>query len=228
MKIIELDCVDSTNEYCKRAAGEGDMIVTALSQTAGKGTKGRSFVSDIGGLYITIMRTLTNFDGQKTFRIMTDSCVAVCRTVQNFGLKPIIRWANDVLVGGKKICGTLIENTFLSNGACRSIVGMGLNVNNVLPAELSGIATTLSEQTKKIIDLEKVKKLLISNLQKSYHLDEYKSYINWFGEEVTLNIQGKTVKAVAKDVEEDGRLVCVIDGQLQKISSAEVSLRLDD
>jgi BirA family biotin operon repressor/biotin-[acetyl-CoA-carboxylase] ligase len=228
MKIIELESVDSTNEYCKRAAAEGDMIVTALSQTAGRGTKGRSFISDKGGLYITVMRTLANFDGQMTFKIMTDSCVAVCKTVQSFGLQPVIRWANDVLVGGRKICGTLIENTFLSNGACRSIVGMGLNVNNVLPEELRAIATTLSEQTGKQINLEKVKRSLISNLQKSYTIEDYRSYINWFGSIITLNIQGKQIKAVAKDVEEDGRLVCVIDGQLQKISSAEVSLRLND
>jgi BirA family biotin operon repressor/biotin-[acetyl-CoA-carboxylase] ligase len=174
------------------------------------------------------MRTIADFDGRKTFEIMTNSCVAVCRTVASFGVTPIIRWANDVLVGGKKICGTLIENTFLSDGSCRSIVGIGLNVNNTLPQELKEIATTLNEQLGYEVDLQKVKNLLIENLQNSYTIDDYRSFINWFGREITLNMQGQLVAATAVDVQDDGRLVCNIGGKLQKISSAEVSLRFND
>lgn len=224
-RIIKLRSVDSTNEYCKRLTGAENAIVVAKKQTSGKGTKGRSFVSDKGGLYISVLRTYRNFDGAETFKIMLNCCVAVCKTLESFNLSPVIRWANDVLVGGRKICGTLIENTF-SSEYCRSIVGMGINVNNSLPEELMGIATSLKEQTGKNIPLRKVMKRLLNNLKRGYTVDDYKSYINWFGESVTLNINGENITANALDVDESGLLVCEIEGNIRKISSAEVSLRL--
>ena len=143
MKIIQLEEVDSTNEYCKRLSGESEVIVTAKRQSAGKGTKGRSFISDEGGLFVSVMRRYEKFDASQTFKIMVDSCVAVCRTLEFFGLNPVIRWANDVLVNGKKICGTLIENTFSGGDVSRSIIGVGININNALPEELKDIATSM-------------------------------------------------------------------------------------
>lgn len=226
MKIVQLESVDSTNEYCKRHADEKNLVVTAKRQTAGKGTKGRSFVSDEGGLYISVMRTYPAFDASGAFRIMINCCVAVCKTAEAFGVTPVIRWANDVLVGGRKICGTLIENTFSSDGSCRSVVGMGLNVNNRLPEELQAIATSLGGETGKKISLSKVRRTLIRNLKRQYTVEDYRKYIDWFGRAVTLNVNGESITAVALDVEEDGRLLCKIDGEMRKISSAEVSLRL--
>lgn len=226
MKIIKLKEVDSTNEYAKRQNFCGDVVVTAEVQTAGRGTKGRSFVSDRGGLYLSVMRTFDNFDGKNTFSIMISCCVAVCKTVESFSLKPVIRWANDVLVGGRKICGTLIENTLSSGNMCRSIVGMGVNVNNRLPEELQDIATSISQETGKKVSVAKVRRRLLKNLKRQYTVEDYKRYIDWFGQEVTLRRQDGAVRAVALDVDEQGRLVCEIDGAIQKISSAEVSLRI--
>lgn len=225
MKIIRLDKVDSTNEYCKRLEGIADAVVVAAEQTQGKGTRGRSFVSDKGGLYVSVMRTLEGYDGADVFKILINSCVAVCRTVEYFGLKPVIRWANDVLVDGKKICGTLIENTLVSGG-CRTIIGMGVNVNNDLPEELDGIATSFKRQLSKKISVDKVCRVLLKNLEKEYTIDDYKSYINWFSQTVTLNQNGSLQTAIALDVNENGLLICSVDGEIKKISSAEVSLRI--
>lgn len=226
MRIIELSEVDSTNEYLKRNDDGEDTIVTASRQTAGKGTKGRSFISDAGGLYVSVMRHYENFCNTQAFRIMINACVAVCKTVESFGLKPVIRWANDVLVGGKKICGTLIENTFSGSFISRSIVGMGINVNNVLPPELNKIATSISEQTGRAADMDAVKRTLIKNLKRGYTLADYKSYVNWLGKEIKLKTDKGEQPALAVDVDADGSLICVVAGSLKKISSAEVSLRL--
>ena len=225
MKIIELREIDSTNEYCKRHGGE-NLIVTAISQTSGKGTKGRGFVSDEGGLYVSVMRHYDNFLSCDAFKIMVNACVAVCRTVQKFGLKPVIRWANDVLVNGKKICGTLIENTFSGSYVNRSIVGMGINVNNKLPNELKNIATSLSSELNRTVEVKAVRNELIKNLQKNYTIEDYKNYIAWFGEEVTIKTERGELTALAVDVDYDGGLLCVIAGSVNKINSAEVSLRL--
>lgn len=226
MKIIELEEVDSTNEYCKRLNCGCDVAVTAKKQTAGKGTKGRSFYSSEGGLYISVMRHYSDFSAADAFRIMINSCVAVCETVEFYGLKPIIRWANDVLVDGKKICGTLIENTVRGGKIIKSIVGIGLNVNNELPPSLDDIATTMQALLKRDISVEEVKQTFLNNLEKNYSVRDYKRYIDWFGSNVELNLNGCAVVTEAIDIDDYGRLVCKIDGKMQKISSAEVSLRL--
>lgn len=226
MRIIELSECDSTNEYLKRLDGEEDTIVTAVRQTAGKGTKGRSFSSADGGLYLSVMRFYESFPAANAFEIMINSCVAVCKTVEGFGITPIIRWANDVLVNGRKICGTLIENTFAGANIRRSIVGMGINVNNELPSELRQIAVSMREILGNRLSLQTVKQALIANLQKSFTIDDYKNYIDWFGKEVVLRTDKESYTATALDVTADGRLVVSRDGKIIEISSAEVSLRL--
>lgn len=226
MKIIELDEVDSTNEYLKRMSAGKDVIITAARQNAGKGTKGRSFESSVGGLYLSIMRFYENFPAENAFQIMVDGSVAVCRTLELFGIHPVIKWANDVLAGNRKICGTLIENTFSNGHITRSIVGCGINVNNMLSPELRNIAVSMSEILKKKIDITCVKETLIDNFQNHYELAEYKSYIDWFDTFITLKTPDGDKLVKALDVSESGRLIVDWDGNILEISSAEVSLRL--
>lgn len=226
MKIIELEEVDSTNEYCKRNAELGDIIVVAKRQTAGKGTKGRSFCSADGGIYISVMKKYSDFPVDQTFKIMVNACVAVCKTIESYGVSPQIRWANDVLVGGKKICGTLIENTFRGSDIVRSIVGMGFNINNILPDELFDIATTLSQHVSQELEINEVLERLFNNLEYGYTISDYKSYMGWLGSEVTLKTQDGERRVIAKDIDGDGRLVVLSGNKIEKISSAEVTLRL--
>lgn len=228
-KIIDLDEVDSTNLFCKRYNSEHpdcDLIVTAKRQTQGRGTKGRSYSSEDGGLYISILKRLENFDFANTFSIMINACVAVCETLVKIGLSPRIKWANDVLIGDKKICGTLIENRLSQNGVCTSIVGMGINVNNPLPDEIKDIATSVSEQKGKRCKVGRVRKILLKNLRKNYTVADYKRFVDWFGQKVDLTCGEEMISAVAVDVDNDGSLICNIDGELKKINSAEMSLRL--
>ena len=225
MKIIELEEIDSTNEYCKRC-GEENLIVIAKRQIAGRGTKGRSFVSSEGGLYVSVMKRYDNFLAENAFKIMVNACVAVCKTVQSLGLQPVIRWANDVLVGGKKISGTLIENTFSGSYISRSIVGIGININNDLPLDLKEVATTISAELNKTISIKSVKEALIKNLLNNYTIEDYKSYINWFGKQVVIKTSKDELTATAVDIDLDGGLLCVVGGSVKKINSGEVSLRL--
>ena len=227
MRIIELEEVDSTNEYCKRQNFADDVAVVARCQTAGRGTKGRSFVSDYGGLYITVVRHYKDCLTQNAFQIMINSCVAVCKTLEKFSIKPNIRWANDVLVDGKKICGTLIENTFGGNKILRSIVGMGINVNNEIPCDLKDIATSITQHVSTKVTVDEVKVALLKNLENNYSVCDYKSYINYFGKTAILKTEDGERQVKVLDISDDGRLIVKeTDGAVNKISSAEVSLRL--
>lgn len=227
MRIIELDEVDSTNEYIKRANFCEDTAVIARRQTAGRGTKGRSFISGEGGLYISVLRFYKDFNASEAFKIMVNYCVAVCRTLEAFKIAPVIRWANDVLAGGKKICGTLIENTFCGNKTVRSVVGVGINVRNKIPGELREIATSVTEQISENISVFDVKTEFLKNIENDYSVADYKRYINWFDRPVKIISGGAEKTVTALDISNDGRLV-VKDGSgnITKISSAEVGLRL--
>ena len=226
MKIIELEEVDSTNEYCKRIDCGEDITVVAKRQSAGRGTKGRSFESGEGGLYISTMRYYEDFNAENAFKIMVNSCVAVCKTLEKFGVRPQIRWANDVLADGKKICGTLIENTFSGGKVIRSIVGIGLNINNEIPSHLSEIAVSVYEITGKNIPVERVFKTLVKNLEKNFTIADYKSYMSWLGEKVLIKAADGEYEAVALDITQNGLLKVNLNGEIAEISSAEVSLRL--
>lgn len=225
MKIIEFDELDSTNDYIKRMNFRKEVIVIAKKQTGGRGTKGRSFVSDGGGLYLSVLRIFKNFNPENTFKIMVNACVAVCKTLESFSVKPNIRWANDVLVNGKKISGTLIENS-LSGGVLRSVIGIGLNVNNPIPEELKDIATSLSLNSSKKISVREVRRKLIKNLSAEYSVTEYKSYINFFGKEISLITFGGERRVTALDVADDGRLIVRENGGNKSfISAAEISIK---
>ena len=226
MKIIELEEVGSTNEYCKQNDCGEDLCVFVTRQTAGRGTKGRSFISLDGGLYVSVMRHYENYSAENAFKIMVNGCVAVCRMLEKLGINPLIRWANDVLVNGKKICGTLIENTFSNGKITRSIVGIGLNVNNGIPAEIKEIATSVKEVTGKNFGLEEVKQVFLENIKKDFSIEDYKRYINWFGREVTLKTVEEERVVTALDVTQNGRLLVDWCGNMLEISAAEVSLRL--
>lgn len=225
MRIIKLEEVDSTNEFCKRENCKDDVLVIAKRQIGGRGTKGRSFESFDGGLYVSVMRHPKNFKAENAFQILIDGCVAVCKTLEYFDITPAIRWSNDVLVDGKKICGTLIENSCSNGYITRSIVGSGINVNNILSETLSDIAVSMRQIKGKNYDIDEVLNVYISNLEKHFALSDYKRYINWLGKNVILKTSDKQKIVLAVDIAADGRLIVEDGGKILKISSAEVSLR---
>jgi len=158
MKIIRFDEINSTNEYAKKLQEyDENVFILAKKQTSGKGTKGRSFSSNEGGVYLTKVCIHSNFLAKDAFLIMARTAVAVCKTLEDFSLSPKIKWANDVFVSNKKICGILIENVFSGKRIVRSIIGVGLNVNNALPEELEKCATTMQLEKNEPLDFKRLK-----------------------------------------------------------------------
>ena len=138
----------------------------------------------------------------------------------------MIKWANDVFVNGKKICGILIENTFSGANVGSSVVGIGLNVCNSLPQELKEIATSMERETGKTFCVEEVANRLISELEKPRKMQEYLTYIGYMGQEATLIVGEERVKVTLVSVDDEGGLVVEIDGERKRFLSAEVSLRI--
>ena len=225
MKRIHFEEIDSTNNYARERRSEReDLIITAKRQTGGRGTKGRSFVSKEGGVYLTALRFYDDFSAKDAFKIMAGTAVAVCETLRFYGLKPVIKWANDVFVNGKKICGILIENTLSSGNISSSIVGVGLNVNTSFEGELESIATSMRLEGGKNFLVEEITERLIAELSKDRTMEEYRAYLGFMGQPVTLILGDKRVPATLLSVDDEGKLHAEIAGEIHVFSSAEVSI----
>lgn len=226
-KIEVYETLDSTNEYVKQRRGEGEnLIVVARSQTGGKGTKGRSFSSKTGGVYLSKLTFHQHLPAKRAFEVMAGAAVAVCKTLESFGVTPQIKWPNDVFVNDKKICGILIENTFSGQEIACSIVGIGINVNNSLPQELQDIATTLSLQTGKTQDVDCVRNRLIAELEKPCDMDAYLKFIAYMGRQAMLLMGEKSVMAKLLHVDREGGLHVEIGGEEKVFTAAEISVRI--
>ncbi len=88
IKVKKYGCISSTQEYAEKM------------KPYGKGTKGRSFSSEKGGVYLSVLRFYENLPAKDAFLIMAGTCAAVCKTLESGGLQPKIKWPNDVFVGG--------------------------------------------------------------------------------------------------------------------------------
>lgn len=218
--------LDSTSDYAKSKRLEKEnLIIVAKKQTGGRGTKGRSFSSNQGGLYLSVLTFYKDFPADRAFEIMQNYASAVCETLVFFGVKPQIKWPNDILVGGKKICGILIENTFSGKYITSSIVGVGLNITNRLEDELLSIATTLQMQTGKAYTVEEVQEKFLFYLEKGVR-EKYASYLGFIGERVSLIAGEKEFTVTVVGVDEKGNLLAEIDGKIQTFASAEVRLKV--
>ncbi len=223
MKIERLDSVVSTNEYIKKYIENGeDIAVFADVQTGGKGTKGRSFLSDMGGVYLSVLTFYADMPPSNSFRIMTHAAVSVCRTAEEFGIRPEIKWPNDILADGGKLAGILIENGFKGGGIGYSIVGIGLNVSNDVSA-LGGIAVSMRSILKTPPTVEEVMERLLYNYLKPSAFEEYLSYVCFLGRKIDVTEKDEHYTATASRILSDGRLEVIRAGEKRILTSAEIS-----
>lgn len=226
-KRVHFDTLPSTQDYAKEKRADGQsLIVTATSQSGGKGTKGRSFSSAVGGVYLSKLTFYEEFPAKHAFLIMAHAATAVCETLRFYGLNPLIKWPNDVWVNDKKICGILIENVFSGSEISSSVVGIGLNVYNQLPEDLYPIATTMQETSGKRYEVEDVTARLIDELNKPRGMDEYRRYIGYMGRQATLILGDERIPATLVCVDDEGGLTVEIDGTKRRLTAGEVSVRI--
>lgn len=222
--IERLKTVDSTNKYIEKYLKKRTpAVVRADKQTAGRGTKGRSFISDEGGLYFSRLTYYTALPAREAFKIMIDYAVGVVKTLKAFGVESSIKWPNDVLVNGKKICGILIKNGFCGDFVDYSIVGIGLNVNNQIAKEIKDIATSMKKACGKEFDLEQVFFSLLQNVSVGSNIAEYRTYSAVIGKKIKVFRDGGAFDETALSVTDDGRLV-LANGEV--LSAAELDLKI--
>lgn len=223
MKIIELEVTESTNDEVKKYWDLGeDIAVFARRQAGGRGTKGRSFASPEGGIYISFIKHYRGLKAEKAYEVTEDISLSVALTLRAFGVKAEIKWPNDVYVGKKKICGMLTQNEIKNGYVEKTLCGVGINVNNDLPIELDGIATSLKKELGREVDLKSVLFTLVYNLEKFQNVELYPSFSCVVGKKVKVfEPQKEAYEEKVDEILPDGRLK-LANGKI--LSVAEIKL----
>ena len=239
-KLIILKSTDSTNNEIKKIAALGEesgTVVTAETQTSGRGRFGRQWSSDKGGLYFSILLR-TDLPPSNIAAITLAAGYAVCLAVREYtGLDARIKWPNDIIVENRKICGILTEIAAQSDSIDYIIIGIGININNTeFPDEIKHKASSIHLETNKnsdksdffrtvLIYLDKV----ISSFLISISIDDMSSFKRicaTIGREVSVKRGENVLKGIARDITPFGELVIETeDSQKITISSGEVTVQ---
>lgn len=243
--IIILESVDSTSSYLKGMEdAEDGTVVIARGQTGGRGRMGRNFYSPKeGGIYLSVL--LRNAGKGFPADLTTVAAALSMRKalLETTGTEASLKWVNDVYLRGYKIGGILTEGTFdMKSGMLREIIiGCGVNLNTEsFPPELEDIASSVYLLTGRKQDPHAVIASLLNHLETYLQrigedpesvLMEYRRYLLYLGEEITVTSYGRTLKGILRDINAKGNLILeLLDPESGRkkdmvLSSGEISIR---
>ena len=230
-KVVHLNTTGSTNTVARQIAERGvqeGTVVIAENQTRGKGRLGRKWLTKPGGLWMSLVLK-PEIDPMHASSITLLAAVSVTKALRSAGLEAVIKWPNDVIVNGKKICGILTEMSAETDAVNFIILGIGVNVNNDVPLET---ATTMRSELGQNVDRVKFVQSLLETLEADYLtfkkegftpiLWSWRRYSDTLGRPVEVTYQNEIIRGVAQDVDEDGSLlVKTADGSIHKIVSGD-------
>jgi BirA family transcriptional regulator, biotin operon repressor / biotin---[acetyl-CoA-carboxylase] ligase len=170
MHHIKLNATDSTNNYLKQLFQESETenytVITAESQTNGRGQMGTKWLSESGkNLIVSILIKDCLKESTAIFNLNVAIAIALYDSLNYFEIPDLsIKWANDILSGNKKIAGILIENIIKSNCEIVSIIGFGMNVNQTNFENLPK-ASSLKNITGKTFDRDLILLKIVENIK---------------------------------------------------------------
>lgn len=147
-EVLYFDTIDSTNTKAQELAEKGypsGTLVVADKQESGKGRRGRSWVSPSGtGIFMTLM-IKPDINPNNASMLTLVAALAVAKAITSVtGEKALIKWPNDIVINGKKVCGILTEMNAQFDYINHIVVGIGINVHNEsFPEEISQMASSL-------------------------------------------------------------------------------------
>ena len=236
--------IDSTNTRAKELAAQGTPAGTVLiadHQTGGRGRRGRSFHSPAGtGIYMSVILR-PDCSPMELMHLTCAAAVAACDAVEaSCGIRPGIKWTNDLVCGQRKLAGILTELGLSPQGHVDyAIIGIGINCCQCLsdfPEEIRSIAGSLHTVTGEIIDRSQVAAALLDaffRMNDRLLTDKTAIMAQYRADCITLNqpisvvtADGSVRHGLALDIDGDGALlVRFSDGSESYVSSGEVSIR---
>ena len=231
--------IDSTNAAALRLLSEiaPPFIVLAESQTAGRGRRGRQWVSPYGeNLYLSLVIRIERPDTQLQALSLVVG-LAVLRTLRDMGVAGVgLKWPNDLLIGGQKIAGILLELNGDPADICHVVIGVGVNVNMLSASGIDQDWTSMRRELGQLVDRNDLTVSLVEQLNlclrrhresgfAAFHR-EWEDNHAWHGRSARLTSGVHEVSGVVLGVTIDGALRLAVDAEEQVYSGGELSLRL--
>jgi len=224
--------MDTARELIRKGADEGTVVI-AGTQTAGKGRIGRSWFSPEGSLAMSVilkppLKNLPN--------LVMIASLAVVRTIKAVaGLDANIKWPNDVMIRGKKVCGILIENEVADGKVNYANIGIGVNANfdPADHAEIANIATGLSHESGQPVSIVQLAAAVINELERLYFAavngepvhQEWQQRMETLGKYIKVNTGTTIEHGIAETATANGNLVLRRNnGSLVEIAVGDVTV----
>ena len=234
--------IPSTNSYLfnrltkERLHGH---VVFAEAQACGRGRRGNKWYSPLaGGLYMSVVWRFENIS-EALGPLSLFMGVAVARSLHTLGLNGIgLKWPNDILLDDKKIGGVLLDLRGEAQGPTDVVIGTGINYNGFgeLPTYVDREITDIVSHTKNHVPKNTVAARLLSQILDVLDrvsvnnfdglMEEWRRFDCIKGKLVNLRYENKTIKGIAEGVDDTGKLLLNVDGNIQNHASGELSVRL--
>ena len=233
--VVYFETIDSTNTVAKQNDYKDGTVIIAESQTAGKGRLGRVWESECNtGIYMSIV-LMPNIPPERIPMLTLVAGISVCNVLTKMcDVDFKIKWPNDIVADGKKVCGILTEGV-ISKNQNKAVVGIGINVDNKsFVDELSDKASSIYMLTNKSFERESIINALLEEFEKAYNnylegkpfIKDYEKLCININRQVTFVKDGEQITGTAASVAESGELVIKKeDGTTLNINSGEVSVR---
>ena len=240
--VISYDSVSSTIDAAASLAGEGGpegTVVVAESQTGGRGRLGRKWSSPAGsGIWASIILKppVSPRDAPKLTLLTAVSVATVLN--ERYEIEACIKWPNDVVVKGRKICGALTELVAEQDAVRYVIASFGLNVNqtrSTFPKDVAATATSMRIEKRRTFDRPEVFRHVLGELDEQYGqfmkqggegiLKRWRELSCTLGKHVRVQLRDASVEGIARDLDHDGSLIVETDdGALRSVSYGDVTL----
>lgn len=237
--LVALNSIESTNEEAKRRAeGPGarpdGLVIWALEQKAGKGRRGRGWISPPGNLYSSILlrpnRPIGDIAG-----LGFSAALAIREALVAWGARDVaLKWPNDVLAGGRKIAGVLLESCAEGKGKIPDWVVLGAGINLASHPEGTEFpATSLAAEGLPPPEPARALETYIDAFARwrmrwldgglATVLETYRRHLRGIGAPVSVRLEGETLQGVFDALEDDGTLALrLADGPIRRISAGDV------
>ncbi len=241
-EILYFDSIDSTNTKAQELAEKGypsGTLVVADKQIAGKGRRGRNWESPSGcGIFMTLMLK-PDINPNNASMLTLVSALAVAKALADItGKDAKIKWPNDIVIDGRKVCGILTEMSAQFDYINNIVIGIGINVNNSsFPEEISATASSLrllsggkkyrrAEIIEKIMEyFEKYYSIFLETEDLSALVNEYDAMLVNMKKQVKVLDPKEPFEGTAMGITKTGELIVDTWESRKLVSSGEVSVR---
>ena len=240
LKIYKIDAISSTNDYLKQLYLKKNIydnfLIITNNQTEGKGQGGSSWESEPKkNLTLSIYKDLKKNKLKNPFIINLIISISIIETLKKYNLPNLkIKWPNDILSASKKISGILIENFFQREFLISSIIGIGLNVNQISFKKAKN-AISIASIKKKKIDLTEVLNILTKKISLKFHeidnlkindlINEYESLLFKKDKFSKFNINNKIIEGLILGVNQSGKLKVKVGNEIiREYNSSEIKI----